>query len=189
MSGGARETLVRTMIEIIAEHGFDGLSVRRVASRAGVSIGAIQHHFPTKTAMLDAAMTAITSMAAQQSDELASVTDPAERLHALVELFIPADESDRVSRVWLAFTARATVDENTRNTYKHLWARVRNELRLLLAAASGNPEGAERSAHELLALLDGFTLSVIAEQQDSSTARRIAHERLDDLIRGNTRSG
>lgn len=189
MSGGAREALVRTMIEIIAEHGFDGLSVRGVASRAGVSIGAIQHYFPTKTTMLDAAMTAITSMAAQQSYELASVTDPAERLHALVELFIPADEADRVARVWLAFTARAAVDENTRNTYKHLWARVRNELRLLLAAASGNPEGAEHSARELLALLDGFALGVIAEQQDSDTARQIAHERLDNLIRVNTRAG
>ena len=132
--------------------------------------------------MLDGAMKAITSMAAQRSYELASVADPAERLHAFVELFIPTDESDRVSRVRLAFTARATVDENIRNTYKHLWARVRNELRLLLAAASGNPEGAEEGAHELLALLDGFALSVIAEQQDSNTARQIAHERLDNLI-------
>lgn len=171
------------MIEIIAEEGFEGLSVRGVAARAGVSLGAVQHHFPTKTAMLDAAMATIAALAAQRSAELADVADPAERLHALVDLLIPGDATDPIARVWLAFTARATVDEHIRAAYVQLWTRVRNELRLLIAAASGRPEDAEDAARELLALLDGFTLGVIAEQQSSEAARNIAHQRLDNLIR------
>lgn len=182
MSGRSRETLVRTMIEIVAEHGFEGLSVRGVAARAGVSLGAVQHHFPTKTAMLDAAMTTIAALAAQRSAELANVADPAERLHALVDLLIPGDATDPIARVWLAFAARAAVDEHIRAAYVQLWTRVRNELRLLIAAASGRPEDAEHAARELLALLDGFALGVIAEQQSSEAARNIAHERLDNLI-------
>lgn len=182
MSTEAREGLVRAMIEIIAEHGFEQLSVRSVASRAGVSGGAVQHHFPTKSAMLNAAMTAITSLAAQRTSDLGSVADPVERLHSLVDLLIPENEANRVARVWLAFAARASVDEDIRNAYVKLWGRLRNELRVLITAAGGEPGGAEQAARELLALVDGLALSVITEQQDSGVARHIAHIRLDNLI-------
>lgn len=184
VSADARHRLVRATIETIAEHGFEGLSVRGVAARAEVSVGAVQHHFPTKTAMLDAAMTAIASLAVERSSDLASLADPAERVHALIDVLIPSGEANSVARVWLAFTARATVDEGIRTAYVQLWARMRNEIRLLIAAASGRPETAELAARELLALVDGFAVSVIAEGQDSAVARRIAHQRLDGLIRG-----
>ena len=35
--------------------------MRKVATRAGVSIGAVQHHYPTKDAMLIAAMDAVSA--------------------------------------------------------------------------------------------------------------------------------
>ncbi len=181
MTGG-RDALVRAMVEIIAERGFEGLSVRAVAARADVSVGAVQHHFPTKDAMLDAAMTAIAAAAGARSSELDLVTDPAERLHALVDLLIPAHATSPVARVWLAFAARAAVDEVTRESYVRLWARVRDELRLLVAAASRTPELAAESSRELLALLDGLALGITAEQQHPDTARRIAHRRVDELI-------
>ena len=44
------------MTSVLVAEGFEGVSVRKVAARAGVSIGAVQHHFPTKDAMLAAAM-------------------------------------------------------------------------------------------------------------------------------------
>lgn len=182
MSGSGRNALVLAMIEIIAEHGFEGLSVRQVARRGGLSIGAVQHHFPTKSAMLDAAMTAIATMAAGRSSELDSVSDPKERLHLLVDFLIPEDATNQVARVWLAFATRAVVDTRIRTAYMKLWAHLRSELRLLIAAASGRPEEAEQAARELLALLDGLALSIVAEHQDSGTARLIAHARTDSLI-------
>ncbi|MGL5817052.1 MAG: TetR/AcrR family transcriptional regulator, partial [Phycicoccus sp.] len=47
--------IVDAVIDLVAERGMEGVSVRAVAGRAGVSIGAVQHHFPTKEAMLLAA--------------------------------------------------------------------------------------------------------------------------------------
>ncbi|HTN59629.1 MAG TPA: TetR/AcrR family transcriptional regulator [Protaetiibacter sp.] len=182
MTGG-RPALVRAMIDIISERGFEGLSVRGVAARAGVSVGAVQHHFPTKDAMLDAAMAAIAAAAGGRSSELERVADPVEQLHALVDLLIPASATSPVTRVWLAFAARAAVDESTRTNYVRLWARVRDELQLLLAAAGGSPELAAESSRELLALLDGLALGIAAEQQHPDVARRIAHRRVDELIR------
>ncbi|SRR5690625_2362936 len=182
MSHDAKEKIVTAMIELISEQGFEGLSVRGVASRASVSIGAVQHHFPTKVRMLEAAMTAVASRAAQRFGELETIEDPLTRLQALIDLLIPQDTADPIARVWLNFAVRSTVDTNLRNTYVKLWASMRNQLRLLLAAAGGH-KYTDETALELLALLDGLTLSVLAEHQDPDRVRRIANARVEELLR------
>lgn len=47
-----RQALVLAAIESLKRHGHEGLSVRRIAGRAGVSIGLINHHFPNKDALV-----------------------------------------------------------------------------------------------------------------------------------------
>ncbi|GAA4283582.1 TetR family transcriptional regulator C-terminal domain-containing protein [Brevibacterium daeguense] len=182
MSAGTRDSIVRAMIEIIAAQGFEGLSVRGVAADAGVSAGAVQHHFPTREAMLGAAMSAITDLASTRGSDLEDIAEPVERLHALVDLLVPGSPSDRVARVWLAFAARAAVDGPTGSEYARLWSRIRVQLRLLIAAAGGNAGTVERASRELLALLDGLALSVVAERQEPGAAREIAHRRVDEIV-------
>lgn len=185
-AGSTRAALVSAMVDIIAEHGFDGLSVRSVAARAGVSAGSVQHHFPSKTAMLDAAMTAIAGAAGDRGGQLEQMAEPVDRLHALVDLLVPDSADSRAARVWLAFASRAAIDPTIRETYGQLWARLRSQLRLLVAAASGRPETAADASRELLALLDGLALGVVAERQDPQAARRLAHRHVDVLLGGAT---
>ncbi len=47
-----RDRLTEALLELVAERGLEGASVRTVAARAGVSIGTVQHYFPTKESML-----------------------------------------------------------------------------------------------------------------------------------------
>lgn len=181
-SDGTRSKLVEAMVHIVGARGFEGLSVRAVAARAGVSAGAVQHHFPTKTAMLGAAMSAIVTVAAGRDDDVELIADPAERLHAVVDLLIPRSADSLVARVWVAFAAHAVVDTATREVYRNLWGRTRAGLRLLIAAC-GQPESADEKSAELLALLDGLALSIVAEQTPEmiERARVIAHRRTDEL--------
>lgn len=51
-AGDRRQELVAAAIESLRRHGHEGLSVRRIAARAGVSIGLINHHFPNKDALV-----------------------------------------------------------------------------------------------------------------------------------------
>lgn len=44
----AKERLVRIAMQLFAERGFDGVTVRDISSAAGVSVGLINHHFGSK---------------------------------------------------------------------------------------------------------------------------------------------
>lgn len=50
----ARARIRFAALELYAEHGEDGVSMRRVAAEVGVTIGLIQHHFGTKEGLREA---------------------------------------------------------------------------------------------------------------------------------------
>jgi len=47
-----RRALVEATIECLKRFGHEGLSIRRISAQAKVSIGLINHHFPTKDALI-----------------------------------------------------------------------------------------------------------------------------------------
>ncbi|MEV0063463.1 helix-turn-helix domain-containing protein [Nocardia sp. NPDC050718] len=50
------DALLDATIQVLTDGGYAALTTRRVAERAGVSQGAQQHYFPTKNALVDAAL-------------------------------------------------------------------------------------------------------------------------------------
>lgn len=52
----AREKIIRATLDTIAREGLEGTTMRRVALNAGLSVGAITHHFPNREALLIDAM-------------------------------------------------------------------------------------------------------------------------------------
>ncbi|GIQ70634.1 TetR/AcrR family transcriptional regulator [Xylanibacillus composti] len=50
--GNLKETLIRTSLEMISEHGIQGFSVAKVAKKAGVAISAPYRHFPNRESLL-----------------------------------------------------------------------------------------------------------------------------------------
>ena len=58
-SSTSPELLAAALFDVAASTGLDNTSVREVAKKAGVSIGAVQHHFSTKDDMFAYALTTI----------------------------------------------------------------------------------------------------------------------------------
>jgi AcrR family transcriptional regulator len=56
--GNLKEALIVAGLEILSEHGIEGLSLRKVAKKIGVSHTAPYNHFPDKQALLAAISTA-----------------------------------------------------------------------------------------------------------------------------------
>ena len=52
LPGARRRALIEATIECLKRDGHDGLSIRRISAQAKVSIGLINHHFPTKDALV-----------------------------------------------------------------------------------------------------------------------------------------
>jgi AcrR family transcriptional regulator len=84
-------------VAVIAEHGYHGTSVRDIAAQAGVSPGAIYHHFGSKQDVLVTILDrGIDRLVRRTEDALfAAGDDPADRLRAIVETHVLAHAHGR----------------------------------------------------------------------------------------------
>ncbi|MFC3688597.1 TetR/AcrR family transcriptional regulator [Aquipuribacter hungaricus] len=191
------DTVRDAVVAVISEQGLEGTSVRRVAARAGVSIGAVQHHFPTKDAMLAGAMVRLEEVYRRRLDEEASQLPdrPDARLRATVRSLVPAEPDDRSdTALWLAFVARAAVHGPTAALHRETWQRAEDGIAWLVLACGALSEGdgtpaapppwARDAAAELLALMDGLAVSVLLEpgRMPPGRARRLADEAVDRVL-------
>ena len=66
-----RQRLLEATVECLAENGWSGTSTTLVSDRAGVSRGAQLHHFPTKSALVVAAVEHLSEVRGQELKEAA----------------------------------------------------------------------------------------------------------------------
>ncbi|MEV5000128.1 TetR/AcrR family transcriptional regulator [Nocardioides sp. LML1-1-1.1] len=80
----ARDRLVTVGTELLEEHGLAGISLRSIASAAGVSHGAPRRHFPT----YDALLAAIARRALEELDERVAPALAADDLRAAAAAYL-----------------------------------------------------------------------------------------------------
>ena len=184
------DRILDAMLELISTRGPEALSIRNVAAAAGVSVGAVQHHFSTKDKLLQAAMNAVEQRFMVRIRELIrDDASPESRLRSFcIEIAgLGSDDTTEVV-VWTVFAARAAVDDSIRALHVAAWGRTELFLRGLIEAALSDVSDAETeattadSAAFLLAVLDGLAVSRAAER-----SARISRERgiriLDQALR------
>jgi AcrR family transcriptional regulator len=76
---------MRAAVEVIAEDGFEGASTRDMAARAGVSVAALYHHFPSKLGLLREFLDEAYDVTLARIDRrLTAASDPRARLESVV---------------------------------------------------------------------------------------------------------
>jgi AcrR family transcriptional regulator len=101
-----REALVDAAIESLKRYGYEGLSVRRIAAEAGVSIGLINHHFPNKdTLVAESYRTFGRRLAATFEAAVAAAgPDPNARLRAYLDAFFSGPNlNPQVLTAWVVY--------------------------------------------------------------------------------------
>lgn len=186
---GGRSRILEAVVDVIADEGIDRASVRAVAQRAGVSIGAVQHHFRTKAQMLEGAMAQLTALfEAQARDDAAAGAEapdspggsarqdgPGDPLLVLrtmcIGLALVDEESRRLGGVWLDFVATSRVNEGLAGIHRSAWARLRGLFAYLISEIEPGHTGPESAADLLLASLDGIAVSRMTEPQYMTAER------------------
>ena len=101
-----RRALVEATIASLKRHGHEGLSVRRIAAQAGVSIGLINHHFPNKDALVAESYRRFSRQLAAgfQAAVERAPHEPRARLSAFIEaVFARPNLDPRVLTAWVVF--------------------------------------------------------------------------------------
>ena len=76
---------MRAAVEVMGEDGFEGASTRDMAARAGVSVAALYHHFPSKLGLLREFLDeAYDVTLARSTADSTGVEGPAARLESVV---------------------------------------------------------------------------------------------------------
>jgi len=176
-----RRQLAQAVCELIADHGIEAVTLREVAARAGVSMGAVQRAFAKDGMLLFALEYIITQVAESGQQRIADSGSPESArtllLTTLQEMTLAADDAIP-ARVWLTFAAQAAVrddlatvlrDHHTKSMELLTWLidygqRV-GEIRPAVVAAS--------EAERLHALLDGITLQIAVNTTTHEAARRL----------------
>jgi len=104
--GDLRQALIETGLDMLEEHGLEGLTLRKLAARVGVSHAAPEHHFPTLRHLLTAFATEGFRLfgASMRSAMAEAPDDPAEQLRAASRGYL-AFASTRPHLFRLMFTA------------------------------------------------------------------------------------
>ena len=191
VTSSGQSAVLDAAVACIAEAGLEGASIRQVAARAQVSIGAVQHHFPTKDALLAAAMSHVEAVYRQRlARATADVTTPEELLRRTAHARVPAGaEARRATALWVAFVGRAAVHAPTAQEHRRLWQRGEDGVAQLVADAWREPgpapsAEARDAAATLLALADGLSVAVLLEpgRMDEPRAHRLVDTAVDAVL-------
>jgi AcrR family transcriptional regulator len=164
-STGARERILDAAIEVLKSDGYAGLSLAKVAARAGESKPLVTYHFGSKEGLVGAAGRAIAEMI---TDEVLAAIDGAETVEAVIRGVDAGtervlDEDERVARLYFDLAAVSVVEPEVRRTIAEVNEQWREVLvRLLTEARDGLPR-AQASVLTVMVIagMQGMTLERI----------------------------
>ncbi|WP_275461211.1 TetR/AcrR family transcriptional regulator [Streptomyces noursei] len=199
-----RRRIAEAVCALADSSGLEGVTLRDVATRAGVSMGAVQRCFRTKQEMLVFALDHIGERVTERVSERARPrTDPtadpdpasATLARVLGEVAL-VDEAHRAeARVWLAFVAQAAVTPELATALRNRYTALHPLLvRLLGEGRADSPDtdgdvdaGPDHEPHQaartLLALADGLTTHVLIGHLTPQAALALLHAQIGALTR------
>ena len=177
-SRATRQRLLEAAADCLARLGWSGSTVAVVAERAGVTRGALQHHFPTREDLFTAAVEHVAderiAFMRARLDELPE-RRPA-RTEAVVEMIVRM-YTDQYFRAALHLWVAAATEEPLRERVVALENRVGREAHRVAVACLGVDEHAPGSREAVQATLDmarGLGLANLLTDDSDRRARIVA---------------
>jgi AcrR family transcriptional regulator len=158
-----RGALVDATLRCLKRFGHEGVSVRRISAAAGVSIGLINHHFPSKSGLIaetyeTLALSLLDSIRRQAENHAVS---PRDRLNNFFRAsFAPEILDPQLFNVWLVFWSMVAHSAEIRAVHAKTYTKYRSALESMLSelveSGAAPPFKLRPAAIALSALLDGL---------------------------------
>ncbi len=177
-STGARERILDAAIEVLKSDGYAGLTIAKVAARAGESKPLVAYHFGSKQGLVQAAGRSIAEMITNEVldaiDGATTVEEVVRGVDAGVERVL--DEDERVARLYFDLAAVSVVEPEVSRTIAEVNGQWREVLvRQLTEVSDGlTPAKARVLTVMVIAGMQGMTLERI--ERGSTPERKRARE-------------
>ncbi|PZS17346.1 MAG: TetR family transcriptional regulator [Pseudonocardiales bacterium] len=174
-SRATRARLLEAAITCLAELGWTASTVAVVAERAGVSRGAVQHHFPTRESLFTAALEHVSQVRANEMKrELAELPRGASPDTAAVVTLVMSLFTGPLFRAALALWVAAAAEPQLREQMIPLEARVGREIHRVVVELLGVDErepGVRETVQATLDLARGLGLANLLTDDGPRRAR------------------
>lgn len=184
-----QEALLDAAVECLVELGFSSTTTTEVTRRAGVSLGAMLHHFPTKADLLAAAVGHV--MQRRQDEFRKAMTDVApgtSRLDAAIDLMWEAFNGPTF-HAWLELWVAARTDPELAEAVRAMeeaYDRASSEIlgELFPPDEYADPAQLELGMRFVVALMDGVALRGLVmkpvDERPVELLKTILHQHMDD---------
>lgn len=186
-----RLQIAKAAFDLISERGLEAATLRDVALRAEVSLGAVQRCFSTKDEMIVFVLEYMNQRVTERiQGRISATADPDSAVIMLEQTLIGIIPVDRPSlaesRVWLAFIAQAAVNPKLAAIQREQYTGTAELFALLLKV--GRDTGKLRAdlepadeAESLLTFADGLNIQILVGRLSPEDALAALRRRLDDL--------
>ena len=163
-----RERLMEAAKAGFAEAG-PNVSLEEIARRAGVGIGTLYRHFPTRDALIEAVYRRELEAFAEAGDQLAATLPPGKALHAWMHLLV-----DYIATKKVIATAVATMVSDSAALYASSGTRITDAMKaMIVRAAEAGDIRPDVDPDDLLRALVGFSYGSDSPGWEASAKRLI----------------
>lgn len=170
-----RSEFISASWNIISEEGFGAVTMRKVATEAGCTTGALTHYFSDRQELLIAALRAAHDAAAARMAVAANAAkSDFDRLEAVIMESLPLDQTRlKEWKVWLAFWSASTNHSQLAHENADRYREWQSAVELLLSPFT---ESVRYEAELLIALTDGLGLKLARETNDTGALKKMQKE-------------
>jgi AcrR family transcriptional regulator len=162
-----RNKILESAKKVLAQKKVSGTRMREIAMEAGISMGTLSYHFPSKTNLLLAVLDEMQIFYEKRQDYLTSkVLDPVKKL----ELFSHQQKQllqdyPEMEEIFLDFWGHGLIDAEVREKIESMYEAWRRDMRLVfydgIQRGEFDPGQAEIAPFVLVALLEGISLQYL----------------------------
>jgi AcrR family transcriptional regulator len=172
-SEATRSALIGAARELFAARGYAGVATEEIVRAAGVTRGALYHHFAGKLELFQAVYEDVERGLVEQiaASAISTAGDPLAALHAGAQAFLDACEDPAVQRIALVDAPSVLGWERWREIgLRYGFGLVQGTVQAAMDAGLIEPQPVVPLAHLLLGAIDEGAM-LIARAQDDGTTR------------------